>query len=137
MQQNWNSMLESVAEANQKVMVAATEFSKIATRTQGLLVRRQIAALETCLDAGTEHLKVASQTQDPKEAMKRHTEVAVELGEKLVAAAQEALEIQVQARDAMGRWMEDGMNMVKAEAEAALSPGATTRKAARPPRKAA
>jgi len=129
MQQNWNAMLESVAAANQKAVLAATELNRIATRTQGLLVRRQLAVLETCLDAGTRHLSVATQTQDPKEAMKRHTEVAVELGEKLVAAAQEALEIQVQARDAIGRWMEDGMNVVKAEAEAALSPAAAPRKA--------
>ena len=129
MQQNWNAMLESVAAANQKAVLAATELNRIATRTQGLLVRRQFAVLETCLDAGTRHLSVATRTQDPKEAMKRHTEVAVELGEKLVAAAQEALEIQVQARDAIGRWMEDGMNAVKSQAEAALRPAAAPRKA--------
>jgi len=128
MQQNWNAMLESVVAANQKAVLAATELNRIATRTQGLLVRRQLAVLETCLDAGTRHLSVATQTQDPKEAMKRHTEVAVELGEKLVAAAQETLEIQVQARDAIGRWMEDGINVVKTQAEAALSPAAAPRK---------
>lgn len=137
MEQNWNTMLEGMAEANQKAVAAVTEFNKIATRTQGLLVRRQIAVLETCLDAGTKHLQVVVQTQDPKEAMKRHTEVVVELGEKLVAAAQEALEIQVQARDAMGRWMEDGLNTVKAEAQAALSPATTQRKTSRTARKAA
>lgn len=137
MQQNLNAMLESVVEANHKAVAAAAEFNKIATRTQGLLVRRQLAVLETCLDAGTSHLEVATQIHDPGEAMKRHSEVAVELGEKLVAAAQEALEIQVQARDAMGRWIEDGMNVVKAEAEAALGSTAAPRKTPRTAKKAA
>ena len=82
MQANWNSMLESVADANQKAVAAAAEFNKIATRTQGLLVRKQIAALETCLDAGTRCLKVVAETRDPKEALQLQTEVVVELGEK-------------------------------------------------------
>ena len=140
MQANWNTMLDTVAEANQKAVAAAAELNKIATRTQGLLVRKQIGALETCLDAGTKHLKVVAEAKDPQEAMQRHTEVAVELGEKLVAATQESLEIQVQARDELARWFEDGLKTVKAEAEAVLTPAAAapaTRRPARRTKKAA
>ncbi len=130
MQQNWNSMLEGVAEAGHKAVAAAAELNKIATRTQGALVRKQIATLETCLDTGTQYLKVAADVRDPKEVMKRNTELAVALGEKLVAATQETLEIQVQARDELARWFEDGMNVAKAEAEAAMKNGGAPRKTA-------
>jgi phasin family protein len=126
MQQNWSAMLSGMAEANHKAAVAATEFNRIAARTQGLLARRQFAAFEDCLDAGTRHLKVAVESRDPQEAIKRHTEVAVELGEKLVEATQASLEIQVQARDELVRWVEDGMKTVKAGAESAMKPAATT-----------
>lgn len=135
MQQDWNAMLQNVADNNQKVVAAAVEFNKIATRTQGLLARRQFAAIETCLDSGTRHLEVAVQTQDPAQALKQHVEIVVELGEKLVAAAQQTLEVQVQARDAIGRWMEDTMNGVKVEA--AQTAGATQRKLPRSAKKAA
>jgi phasin family protein len=131
MQQNWNTVLETVAEANQKAVNAATEFNRIATRTQGLLVRKQIAALETCLDAGAKHMKVAAETQDPKEAIKLHADVAVELGEKLVAATQESFEIQVQARDELARWIEDGIKAVQDETETKSAPVAARKRSVR------
>ena len=137
MQQSWNTVLDNVAEANQKAVAAAAELNKIATRTQGLLVGKQIAALETCLDAGAKHLKVATETRDPNEAIKLHAEVAVELGEKLVAATQESLEIQAQARDDLARWVEDGLKAVQSEVEAASKPAAPARKTTRSVKKAA
>ncbi len=137
MQQNWNTVLEGVAEAGQKAVAAAAELNKIATRTQGELMRKQILTLETCLDAGTQHLKVAADTQDPREAMKRHTELAVALGEKLVAVTQETFEIQVKARDSLARWIEDGVNAAKSQAEAVAVPAVPARKSSRSTRKTA
>jgi phasin family protein len=124
MDQNFSTMLDSMAQANEKAMTAAAELQRIAARAHGQMVRKQIDTFETCLDAGARHVKVATEVRDPKEAMQQHTEVAVELGEKLVAATQEAFELQVQARDELTRWFEQGMNAVKAEAEAAMKPSA-------------
>ena len=138
MEMNFGTMLDSVAQANDKAVSAAAELTRMSTRTGGMLVRKQIDAFETCLDAGTRHLKVATETRDPKEAFQAHTEVALELGEKLVAATQEAFEIQVQARDELVRWVEDGVNTVKAEAESAMQPvAAPAKRATRSTKKAA
>lgn len=131
MQQNWTTILSGVAEANQKVAEAATEFNKIAARAQGALARKQFAAFEDCLDAGSKHLGVVSQVAEPQEAMKRHAEVAVELGEKLVAATQATIEIQVQARDDLARWMEKGAAMTKTQAVAPSKPAAPARRSTR------
>lgn len=137
MQHNWSNIFESVAEANQKAVAVAAELNKIATRTQGELVRKQISILESCLDAGTKHLKVVAETRDPQEFVKRETELAVEFGEKLVANAQESLEIQVQAREEMSRWFEEGLKDVRAKAEAVVKPQAPARKSTRTENKAA
>lgn len=131
MQQNWTTLFSGVAEANQKAVEAATEFNKIAARTQGALVRKQFAAFEDCLDAGSKHLGVVTHATEPQEAMKRHAEVAVELGEKLVAVTQATIEIQVQARDDLMRWMEKGTAMAKAEAVAVSKPSAPARRSTR------
>jgi phasin family protein len=136
MEQNFSTMLDSMAQANEKAMTAAAELQRIATRTHGQMVRKQIDTLESCLDAGARHVKVATEARDPKEAFQQHTELAVELGEKLVAATQEAFEIQVQARDELARWFEQGMNAVKAETEAAMKPAAPARRTARSVKKA-
>jgi hypothetical protein len=117
MHQDWHTMLEGVVDANQKVVTAAVELNRIATRTRNMLARRQLEMLDSCLQAGTRHLEVVVRFQDPAQAMKHHTDVAVQLGEKLAAAAQDVLEIQVQARDAMGRWADAEMDTVEADVE--------------------
>jgi len=137
MDMNFGSMLDGVAQANEKAVSAAAELTRMTARTGGLLVRKQIDTFESCLDAGTRHLKVATETRDPKEAFQQHTEVALELGEKLVAATQEAFEIQVQARDELVRWVEQGVNTVKAEAESVMQPAAAARRPTRTAKKAA
>lgn len=107
------NVIENVTEANKKAVDAVLNLNKIAVRTQGLLARQNLAILENWMEAGNKGLKLASETRDPKELVARQTEVAVELGEKLVAVAQEALDIQAQARDELASWMEDGLKAVK------------------------
>jgi len=140
MDHNISSMLDGMVQANEKVFSAAADLTRMATRAHGMMVRGQIGTLETCLEAGARHLKVATETRDPKEAFQQHTEVALELGEKLVAATQEAFEIQVQARDELARWVGEGVNAVKAEAESAMKtavPAVPARRTARTTKKAA
>jgi phasin family protein len=139
MEQNWSTLLTSVAEANEKAVAAATEFNRIAARAQARFARRQFVAFEDCLDAGSEHLAAVTAGDDPQKVMSRHAEIAAKLGEKLVAASQEALEIQVEARDELAGWMEKGVNTMKADvAEVATArPTARTRKPRRTTRKSA
>jgi len=137
MDHNISNMLDGMVQANEKVFSAAADLTRMATRAHGMMVRGHIGTFESCLDAGARHLRVATETQDPKEAFQQHTEVALELGEKLVAAAQEAFEMQVQARDELVRWVGEGVNAVKAEAESALKPAVPARRTARTTKKAA
>ena len=104
-----SNVFENVTDAHRKAVDAVMGFNKIAVRTQGLLAGQRLAALEKVLDAGSRNLQLVSETRDPRELMARQTEVAVELGETLVAVAREALDIQAQARDEVATLVEDGL----------------------------
>lgn len=104
-----SNVFENVTEAHKKAVDALMGLNKIAVRTQGLLAGQQLAALEKVFDAGSRNLQLVSETRDPRELMARQTEVAVELGETLVAVAREALDIQAQARDEVAAMVEDGL----------------------------
>ena len=131
-----NQTDEKLTAANRSAVESALRLNKIAVRAQGLLVRQQVAAFENCLEAGSLQVKMATETRDPRELVARQAEVAVELGEKLVAVAQEALDIQNQARDEIATWIEDGLKTVKAEA-AAVTPKAKPAPRSRTVKKAA
>ena len=104
-----SNVFENVTEAHKKAVDALMGFNKIAVRTQGLLAGQQLAAMEKVFDAGSRNLQLVSETRDPRELVARQTEVAVELGENLVAVAREALDIQAQARDEVAAMVEDGL----------------------------
>jgi phasin family protein len=123
-----NNVFGNVTEAHKKAVDALMGFNKIAVRTQGLLASQQLAAMEKLFDAGSRNLQLVTEARDPKELMSRQTEVAVELGEKLVAVAQEALEIQAQARDEVASLVEDGFKAVNLPTVA--KPARTVKKAA-------
>jgi phasin family protein len=107
-----NNVFENVTEAHRMAVDALMGFNKIAVRTQGLLAGQQLAALENVFAAGSKNLQLVTEGRDPKDLMAGQTEVAVQLGEKLVAVAQEALEIQTQARDEVATLVEDGLKAV-------------------------
>ena len=116
MDKSVSNVFENVTEAHKKAVDALVSFNKIAVRTQGLLAGQQLVAMEKLFDAGSRNLQLATESRDPKELMERQTQVAVELGEKLVAVAQEALDIQAQARDEVTTLVEDGFQAVKVPA---------------------
>lgn len=132
----FNDTVVKLTAANRSVVASAMQFSKIAVRAQSLIARQQMAAMENCLEAGTRQMKLVSEARDPRELVARQAEVAVELGEKLVAVAQEAMDIQSQARDEIATWVEDGLKTVKAEATTA-APKARPATRARAAKKAA
>jgi phasin family protein len=109
MDKSVTNVFENVTDAHRKAVDAVMGFNKIAVRTQGLLAGQQLAALEKVLDAGSRNLQLVSESRDPRELIARQTEVAVELGETLVAVAREALDIQAQARDEVATMVEDGL----------------------------
>ena len=119
--------VEKLAAANRSAVESAMRLNKIAVRAQSLLARQQVAAFENCFEAGTRQMAIAGETRDPREMVARQTEVAVELGEKLVAVAQEAMDIQSQARDEIATWLEDGLKTVKASTEGAAPKPRTRR----------
>lgn len=117
MDQIYSDVLKNVSEVNKQAIESVLRLNRIAVRTQGLLARQQLSAMETYLDAGTRQLDLVGKTQDPQELVKLATEINVELGEKLMAVAQEALDIQSQARDEFTSWFEDGVKAVQKQAE--------------------
>ena len=131
MQDNWSTMLTGVVEANEKAVAAAVEFNRIATRAGTRVARRQFAAFEDILDAGSKHIEAAGTGEGPA-AVSRHAEIATELGEKLVAATQETIEIQTEARDELARWFEKGIEAAQTTAKTAAEPAkAPTRRTRR------
>jgi hypothetical protein len=122
MEHVFNDAVVKMTEANRSAFESALRLNKIAVRAQGLLARQQVAAFENCLEAGTRQFKLVTEVRDPKDLVARQAEVAVELGEKLVAVAQEALDIQAQARDELTTWIEEGLEAAKAETQAVAAP---------------
>jgi phasin family protein len=125
-----SNVFENVTDAHRKAVDAVMGFNKIAVRTQGLLAGQHLAALEKVLDAGSRNLQLVTETRDPRELIARQTEVAVELGEKLVAVAREALDIQAQARDEVATLVEDGFKAANIPVPAIDKPAKTAKKAA-------
>jgi len=106
-------MVEGVADARLAALNSATALNRIATRTRGLLVRQQLRALERCLEAGSRQLQLAAEVREPKDLLVRQTEIAKQLGEQLLAAAQEGLELQAQVRSELAHWAEDGLESTR------------------------
>lgn len=125
-----SNVFDNVTDAHRKAVDTVMSFNKIAVRTQGLLAGQQLAALEKVLDAGSRNWQLVSETRDPRELMARQTEVAVELGENLVAVAREALDIQAQARDEVATLVEDGFKAANIPAAAKTAKSTKTTKQA-------
>ena len=117
-----NNVLKNVQEANNRTIAAATDLGKLATRTQGLLLNKQIAAFELWLEAGTRQIKSFSEIRDGHELFTNQAEVAQDLGRKLVDSMNEVVEIQTQARDELAKMVQGNMEQV----QAAVKPGKKT-----------
>ena len=103
-----SNVFENVTDAHKQAFDAILGFNKIAVRTQGLLAGQHLVAMEKVFDAGSRNLQLVAEAKDPRELVKRQAEVAVELGENLVAVAREAMDIQAQARDEVATLVEEG-----------------------------
>ena len=130
MEKTVSNVFENVTEAHKKAVDALMGFNKIAVRAHGLLAGQQLAALENFFDAGSKNLQLVTEGRDPKDLMAGQTEVAVQLGEKLVAVAQEALDIQTQARDEVATLVEDGLKAANVPTVAAIAKTPKTSKKA-------
>ncbi len=117
MEQAYTDVLKNVSEVNKQAIESVLRFNRIAVRAQGLMARQQLSAMESYLDAGTRHLDLVGKTQDPQELVKLATEINVELGEKLMALAQESMDIQAQARDEVTSWFEDGVKAAQKQTD--------------------
>jgi phasin family protein len=137
MDQVYTDVIKNVAEVNKQAVESMLRLGRIAVRTQGLFASQQVAAVEDCLAASAKYMSAVSQTQNPQELMKKQTEINVELGEKFVAASQEALDVQAQVRDELASWFEDGMKVVQEAAEKVEMPAVKAVKTAKTTKKAA
>jgi len=137
MDQVYTDAMKNVAEVNKQAVESMLRLGRIAVRTQGLFASQQVAAVEDCLAAGAKYMSAVSQTQNPQELLKKQTEINVELGEKFVAASQEALDVQAQVRDELTSWFEDGMKVVQEAAEKVEMPAVKAVKTAKTTKKAA
>lgn len=122
-----NNVMKNVQEANERTIAAATDLSKLATRTQSLLLNKQIAAFELWLEAGARQIKSFSEIRDSRELFTNNAEAVQELGTKLVNTLNEVVEIQTQARDELVKMVQGNMEKVQAAAQ----PGKKTTPAAK------
>ena len=134
MEQVYNDVLKNVSDMNKQAMESVLRLSRIAVRTQGLLARQQLSVVENYIDAGAKHLDLVGKTQDPQEVIKLASEINVSLGEKLMAVAQESMDIGAQARDELTSLVEEGIEVAQKQAEKA---GVAQVKAAKTAKKAA
>ncbi len=117
-----DNVLKNVQDANDRTIAAVTDLSKLVTRTQGLLISKQIAAFELWLEAGTKQIKTLSEVRDARDLLSNQAEVAQDLGQKLANSLSEVVTIQTQARDEMVKLVKDNME----QAQASVKPGKKT-----------
>ncbi len=122
MNTEFNNVLKNIKEANDQTLAVATDLSKLATRTQGLLLNKQMAAFALWLDAGARQIQSFSEIRDGRDLFKTQAEVAQDLGRKLVTSLTEVVEIQTQARDEMAKLVEGNLKQV----QATVKPGKKT-----------
>ncbi len=138
MEQVYNDVMKNVSDMNKTAMESILSFSRIAVRTQGLLARQQLSVVENYIAAGAKHLDLVTKTQDPQEMVKLASEINVELGEKLMAVAQESMEIGTQARDELTSMVEEGIEAAQKQAEkAGVAPMSAVKTATKSAKKAA
>jgi len=130
MKTDMTDVLKTVQEANDRTIAAATDLNKLATRTQSLLVNKQIAAFELWLEAGAKQIKAMSEIRtaaDGTDLLKNQATAAKELGEKLAGNLNEVVEIQTQARDELVKLVQGNIEQAQADVTPA-TPGKKTTK---------
>ena len=147
MNEVWTNVVDSGARARAAGLDSALALTRLATRTQGLLARQQMLALERCLEAGTRQWALAGAFDKPQELLGAQTDLMRDLGEGLADVARRSYEIGVQARDEFAHLAQSGVEAAGASAvPAAATPAvkasakpaakAATRRVARPAAKA-
>ena len=136
MKTDMSNVLKSVQEANERTIAAATDLNKLATRTQSLLVNKQIAAFELWLEAGAKQIKSLSEIRtatDGTDLLKNQATAVQDLGQKLAGNLTEVVEIQTQARDELVKLVQGNIE----QAQAVVTPGKKTTKTSATAKKAA
>ena len=131
MDQLFTNVLGKTTEANKTAIDSLVRLGDIAMRTQSLFARQQMAIFEQLVETGSRSFQAASEIRDPRELMARQVELAAALGERMLAVAQESVEIQVWARDELTGWVQEGIESVQPAMEEAV------KTASKPIRKAA
>ena len=103
-----NDFLTKLTESNQQAMQSALKFGEIATRAQGRVMRHQMAALESWVEAGTN--LSAKGGNDPADVLAKR----VELGELFSTLMRESLEIHTDVQGEFTKWVDDGWKTMNA-----------------------
>lgn len=113
MNEVFTNIYQNMSGASRNLVEPTLRFGQLAARMQEQLVRQQIAVFETCMGVGCKQLQAIGEVKDPQGFYSRQAELAAELGEKLIVATQQALELQVQARDEMGELVKEGFKAIE------------------------
>ena len=109
-----NNWMEQAGKANQTGLDAALRMTRLMSRTQGQLMRQQLAWFEALLGAGQAQFDALSGAKDPADAFARQVDAATKAGERLMGVVQETLDLQAQTRDELSAWFEEGVRVAKA-----------------------
>lgn len=116
MQQPITAPYANVGDMQKVFVEPALRLNEIAGRVQEQMLRNQVALMETVFGIGTRQLEAMAAATDPRDLVSRQAELASELGEKLVAAAREMMELQIRSRDEFGQVVKEGIQSVERKA---------------------
>jgi hypothetical protein len=106
--------LKAVGEAARDSLVG---FNQIAVRGIERVTQQQLAFAGDCAAIAINHLKVLSEAKSVPDVFQGEVRLATEYGEVLMANAQKAFEISLQAQNELGQWVNGSLDRVRANAQ--------------------
>lgn len=121
----FSNFYQQASDLNKGVVEPTLRFNEIGAKYQQQLLEQQWAAVESCVDIGVRQFRAVSEAKDAQELATCQAELAAEMGERFLSAAQHVFEIQVQAKEELSCLWVDGLQV--AEVTPVLKPKAKPR----------
>ena len=129
----FSNFYKQASDLNKGVVEPTMRFNEIGAKYQQQLLAQQWAAVESCVNIGVRQLRAVTEAKDAKELAARQAELATEVGERFLNAAQNVFDIQVQAKEELSRLWADGLQV--AEVSPVVKPKAKPRAKSAPSKK--
>ena len=109
----FSNFYQQTGDLRKGVVEPTLRFNEIGAKYRVQLLEQQWAAMESCMDIGVRQFRAMSEAKDAKELAAVQSELAAEMGERFLSAAQNVFEIQVQAKEALSQLWADGLQVAE------------------------